>query len=110
MPSRPVSARRRTSEDAPAVACGRRRAPTAGSVSRKRPASAGGWGGSPMSKRAVLGLVAVLALTAAVVGVSKAAAPKDYQFTGTVTEVDAKSKTISVDKGGDVWGFSTKDA
>jgi len=63
-----------------------------------------------MSKRAILGLVAVLALTAVVVGVSKAAAPKDYQFTGTVTELDAKSKTISVDKSGDVWEFSTKDA
>ena len=63
-----------------------------------------------MSKRAILGLVAVLALTAVVVGVSKAAAPKDYQFTGTVTELDAKSKKISVDKGGEVWEFSTKDA
>ena len=46
-------------------------------------------------------------LTAVVGGVSKAAAPKDYQFTGTVTEIDAKSKTISVDKAGDVWEFST---
>jgi hypothetical protein len=64
-------------------------------------------GGQPMRKRTVWGVVLALALTAVVGGVSKAAAPKDYQFTGTVTEIDAKSKTISVDKAGDVWEFST---
>lgn len=32
-----------------------------------------------------------------------AAGPKQCQWTGTVTEIDPKAKTMSVDKGGDVW-------
>jgi hypothetical protein len=59
-----------------------------------------------MRSRTVLAVAAALALMAAAVGISKAAGPKDYQFTGVVTEVDAKAKTMSVDKGGDVWEFS----
>ena len=58
----------------------------------------------------VVGFVAVLAFVA---GVSIAAGPKQYQFTGEVKEIDAKAKTLSVDKSGDVWEFSTdglKDA
>ena len=43
-----------------------------------------------------------------VVTLSMAAGPKQYQWTGTVTEVDAKDKTMSVDKGGEVWQFSTE--
>jgi hypothetical protein len=58
-------------------------------------------------------VVVAVALLVAVTAVSMAAGPKQYQFTGTVTEVDAKAKTISVDKAGDVWEFSmngVKDA
>ncbi len=51
--------------------------------------------------------VGILAAMAVVVSLSIAAAPKQYQFTGSVTEFDAKAKTVSVDKGGDVWEFST---
>ena len=49
----------------------------------------------------------ILALMVIVVGLSIAAAAKQHQFTGTVTEVDAKSNLLRVDKGGDVWEFST---
>jgi hypothetical protein len=42
-----------------------------------------------------------------VAGLSIAATAKQYQFTGTVTEVDAKSYLLRVDKGGDIWEFST---
>ena len=48
-----------------------------------------------------------MALIAVVAGMAIAADPKQYQFTGEVKEVDAKAKTISVDKAGDVWEFST---
>ncbi len=60
-----------------------------------------------MRNPTVLLLVAIVALIAVVAGVSLAAGPKQYQFTGEVKEVDAKAKTISVDKAGDVWEFST---
>lgn len=60
-----------------------------------------------MRMRNVVVVVAVLALLALVTGWSVAAA-KQYQFTGTVTEIDAKGKTINVDKGGDIWEFSTE--
>jgi len=50
-------------------------------------------------------IVAVLVLAA---GFGYAAAVKQYQYTGTVTEVAAG--TISVDKGGDIWQFSTEGA
>jgi hypothetical protein len=52
-------------------------------------------------------VVVVIALVIVVATVSIAAGPKQYQFTGAVTEVDTKAKTISVDKGGDIWEFST---
>lgn len=69
-----------------------------------------------MRSRAVVVVVAVMAvltLLAVVASLSIAAAPKQYQFTGTVTDFDAKEKRIAVDKGGDVWEFATdglKDA
>jgi hypothetical protein len=59
-----------------------------------------------MRSRVAVLVVVVVALVAAAVGWS-IAAPKQYQFTGNVVEVDAKAKTISVDKGGDVWEFAT---
>jgi hypothetical protein len=54
-----------------------------------------------------MALIAVLVSLGLVVTFSMAAGPKQYQWTGTVTEVDAKEKTMSVDKGGEVWQFST---
>ena len=60
-----------------------------------------------------MALLALLVSVGLVVTLSMAAAPKQYQWTGTVTEVDAKDKTMSVDKAGEVWQFSTdglKDA
>ena len=45
--------------------------------------------------------VVVMALVIIIATVSLAAGPKQYQFTGAVTEIDAKARTISVDKGGD---------
>ena len=59
-----------------------------------------------MRSRSVMVVIALVALVAFAAGVSIAAGPKQYQFTGEVKEVDAKAKTISVDKGGDVWEFS----
>jgi hypothetical protein len=59
-----------------------------------------------MEKRTLV-VVAVVAALAFAAGLSLAAAPKQYQFTGTVVEVDAKANMISVDKGGDVWDFPT---
>jgi hypothetical protein len=59
-----------------------------------------------MRSRSAVLVVIVVALVAAAVGWS-IAAPKQYQFTGNVVEMDAKAKTISVDKAGDVWEFST---
>jgi hypothetical protein len=61
--------------------------------------------GSQMGRLVAL---VTLAVTLAVAATLALAAPaKQYQFTGTVTEIDAKAKTISVDKGGDVWEFAT---
>jgi hypothetical protein len=60
-----------------------------------------------MRKRIIGLVVAVLAVIAVVTTLSIAAGVKQYQFTGTVTEVDPKAKLISVDKGGDIWEFST---
>ncbi|MGH7318495.1 MAG: hypothetical protein ACRELA_02545 [Candidatus Rokuibacteriota bacterium] len=60
-----------------------------------------------MRRRKVVVFVGILAVMAVVASLSIAAAPKQYQFTGSVTEFDAKAKTVSVDKGGDVWEFST---
>ncbi len=61
-----------------------------------------------MDKRSLLTFVAVLAVLAVVVSLSIAASAKQYQYTGTVTEVDAKANTLSVDKGGEIWQFSTE--
>jgi hypothetical protein len=52
--------------------------------------------------------LAVLGSLAVVVTLSLAAPAKQYQWTGTVTEIDAKDKTMSVDKSGEVWQFSTE--
>lgn len=60
-----------------------------------------------MRSRTVVIAAAVLAVMVVVAGLSMAAGPKQYQFTGAVTEFDAKAKTISVDKGGDIWEFAT---
>jgi hypothetical protein len=61
-----------------------------------------------MRTRAIVTIVAILAVIALAATWSLAAGPKQYQWTGTVTEVDAKAKTMSVDKGGDIWEFSTE--
>jgi hypothetical protein len=61
-----------------------------------------------MRNRFTMAVLAVLVLVGLVATLSMAAGPKQYQWTGTVTEVDAKTKTLIVDKGGDVWEFSTE--
>ncbi len=60
-----------------------------------------------MRNRAIVALIAVLAVIT-LVATWSLAAPKQYQWTGTVTAVDDKAKTLSVDKGGDIWEFSTE--
>ncbi len=60
-----------------------------------------------MRSRFLMAVLAVLVSVGLVVTLSMAAGPKQYQWTGTVTDVDAKDKTMSVDKGGEVWQFST---
>jgi hypothetical protein len=59
-----------------------------------------------MPSRALV-VVALLGLAALAVGLARAAAPQ-YQFTGTVAAVDVKGKVLSIDKGGEVWDFSTE--
>jgi hypothetical protein len=61
-----------------------------------------------MRNRFTMAVLAVLVLVGLVATLSMAAGPKQYQWTGTVTDVDAKAKTMSVDKGGDIWEFSTE--
>jgi hypothetical protein len=61
-----------------------------------------------MRNRFTMAVLAVLVLVGLVATLSMAAGPKQYQWTGTVTEVDAKTKTLIVDKGGDMWEFSTE--
>ena len=61
-----------------------------------------------MRRRAVSIFAAIAVLMALVVTLSIAAGPKSYQWTGTVTEYDAKAKTVKVDKGGEIWEFSTE--
>ena len=61
-----------------------------------------------MRNRVTMALLAVLVLVGLAATLSLAAGPKQYQWTGTVTDVDAKAKTMSVDKGGDIWEFSTE--
>ena len=60
-----------------------------------------------MRTRMVAALGALAVLIAFAAGLSLAAAPKQYQFTGQVVEFDAKSSKLAVDKGGDVWEFTT---
>jgi hypothetical protein len=60
-----------------------------------------------MRNRFTMAVLAVLVSVGLVVTLSMAAGPKQYQWTGTVTELDAKEKTMSVDKAGEVWQFST---
>ncbi len=61
-----------------------------------------------MRRRAVSAIVAIVALTAVIVTLSIAAGPKQYQWTGTVTDVNEKAKIVSVDKAGEIWEFSTE--
>ena len=52
-----------------------------------------------MRKARLIALV-VIAVAVAVAATLSLAAPTQYQFTGSVTEFDAKGKTVKVDKGG----------
>jgi hypothetical protein len=61
-----------------------------------------------MRRQIRMALVALFAVVTVLATGLWAAGPKQYQWTGTVTEVDAKAKTIAVDKGGEVWEFSTE--
>ena len=61
-----------------------------------------------MRNRLTLAILSVLVAVGLVATLSMAAGPKQYQWTGTVTEVDPKSKTMIVDKGGETWEFSTE--
>jgi len=60
-----------------------------------------------MRSRFMMAVLAVVSFGLAVT-LSMAAGPKQYQWTGTVTELDAKSKTMVVDKAGETWEFSTE--
>lgn len=60
-----------------------------------------------MRSRFTMAVLAVLVLVGLIATLSMAAGPKQYQWTGTVTDVDAKDKTMSVDKAGELWQFST---
>ncbi|WP_394827686.1 hypothetical protein [Pendulispora albinea] len=57
-----------------------------------------------MRRLTIVSAIALSLVLAA--GAGYAAAAKQYQYTGTVTEVG--SGTISVDKGGEIWQFSTE--
>ena len=61
-----------------------------------------------MRNRLTMAALAILVLVGLAATLSMAAAPKTYQWTGTVTDIDPKSKTMSVDKKGDIWEFSTE--
>ena len=61
-----------------------------------------------MRNRFTMAVLAVLVLVGVVATLSMAAGPKQYQWTGTVTEVGPKAKTMVVDKGGETWEFSTE--
>jgi hypothetical protein len=61
-----------------------------------------------MRSRFTMAVLAVLVLVGLIATLSMAAGPKQYQWTGTVTELDAKAKTMIVDKGGETWEFSTE--
>lgn len=59
-----------------------------------------------MRKSMLLALIAAVTAVAFVAGWSTAAV-KQYQFTGEVSDYDAKGKTIAVKKGDETWEFST---
>ena len=61
-----------------------------------------------MRNRVTMAVLAILVLVGLAATLSMAAGSKQYQWTGTVTDIDAKAKTMSVDKGGDIWEFSTE--
>jgi len=61
-----------------------------------------------MRKSTMFVLATVLAMAAFLAGLSLAGGPKQYQFTGVVTELDDKAKLLGVDKAGEVWEFSTQ--
>lgn len=61
-----------------------------------------------MRNRFTMAALAVLVVVGLAATLSMAAGSKQYQWTGTVTEIDPKTKTMSVDKGGDIWEFSTE--
>ena len=61
-----------------------------------------------MRSRFAMAVLAVLVSVGLVATLSMAAGPKQYQWTGTVTEFDAKAKTMVVDKGGEAWQFPTE--
>jgi hypothetical protein len=66
-----------------------------------------GRGGLTMRSKAVVALVTTLVMVALVTALSIAASPRSYQYTGIVTEIDAKNKFMRVDKSGEIWEFST---
>lgn len=59
---------------------------------------------SPLIPTAMMVMVVATAVAATL---SMATGPKQYRWTGTVTEIDQNAQTIRVDKGGDIWEFST---
>ena len=62
-----------------------------------------------MRNRLVIAFLGLLAVTGLLVGVSTAArAPKQYQWTGVVTDVSAADKVLAIQKEGekDAWEFS----
>jgi hypothetical protein len=62
-----------------------------------------------MRNRFAMAVLAILVLVGLAATFSMAAGAKQYQWTGTVTEVDPKAKTIVVDKGTEgTWEFSTE--
>ena len=61
-----------------------------------------------MRNRFMLATISFLVGLALAATISMAAGAKQYQWTGTVTDIDPKAKTMSVDKKGDIWEFSTE--
>lgn len=56
----------------------------------------------------VTGLMTMLLTTAVVATLSTAARPKQYRWTGTVTEIDPETQAMRVEREGHVWEFSTQ--
>jgi hypothetical protein len=61
-----------------------------------------------MRNRFMLATISFLVGLALAATISMAAGAKQYQWTGTVTDIDPKAKTMSFDKKGDIWEFSTE--